>query len=115
MNTLTELLDENEKDLTLIFEYLKDYNLLLPFKDDKLIYIQYDKNKDIQAFTQRNQISDDLKYDKLERAKLDKIIKEIYLKDSSFKEIRINPQTNDFVLNKTLIEIYLKYIEQTTK
>ena len=105
-NTLTDLLNSNEKDLALIFEYLKGYNLLVPLKEDKIVI----KNNYILLYTQRNQIKNII-YDKLNRTKLDKVIKELY--NENYKGIIINPDTEDFILEESLINIYLKYIEMT--
>ena len=105
-NELTRIINSNDKDLTLIFEYLKNYNVLIPIEYNKIII----KHKYILLYTQRNQIID-IKYDSLKRTKLEKVIKEIY--NEEYKGIIINPNTGDFILEKELINIFIKYIEMT--
>ena len=103
-NELTNIINSKDKDLTLIFEYLKKYNILIPIAYNKIII----KHKYILLFTQRDQIKD-IKYESLKRTKLEKVIKEIYNED--YKGIIINPSTGDFILEKELINIYLKYLD----
>ena len=112
MNVLTKYLDEQEKDLTIIFEYFKEFNLLIPYNNNVIVDKTIKEKKILLLYTERSQIEDNIKYTELKRMKLDKIIKDIYLKDN-YSSININPNKQDFLLDKQLINIYIKYLEMT--
>jgi len=58
----------------------------------------------IPIFTDEKQIKD-IKYTRLDKVKLDIVIKDIY-KTSNYNAISINQYTNNYIMDKKLIEIF---------
>lgn len=89
-----------------IFDELNNIELLMPFNEDKIIYIETEEMKKyIPLFTNETQINENIKYTRLDRVRLDIVIKDIYNK-SDYYAITINPYTNDFIMNRKMIDIY---------
>ena len=105
---LTLLLDEHEDDLDLILSVLKDEELLLGFNDNHLIELYTDEGKNyIPLFTDEKQIKNDFSYTRLDKVKLDVVIRDIF-SNGKYYAISINPHTHDFIMNKDFINYYKK-------
>ncbi|MCI6712419.1 MAG: hypothetical protein SO067_06820 [Bacilli bacterium] len=105
---ITLLLDEHENDLDLILSVLKDEELLLAFNGNHLIETYTDEGKSyIPLFTDINQIKNKFEYTRLDKVKLDVVIKDIFCL-GKYYAIAINPYTHDFIMSKSIIDYYKK-------
>ena len=105
---LALLLDEHEDDLNLILSVLKDEELFLAFNGNHLIETYTDEGKNyIPLFTDITQIKDDFEYTRLDKVKLDIVIRDIFSL-GKYYAISINPYTHDFKMNKQIIDYYKK-------
>ena len=77
----------------------------MPFNNNHIVVLVSEKDKIyIPLFTDEKQIKD-IEYTRLDKVKLDVVIKDIY-ETSNYHAISINPYTNNYVMNKKLIEIF---------
>jgi len=97
---------KNEKKFKVFIKLLKDVEFLLPFNNNNHIVVLVSEEDKIYIplFTDEKEIKD-IKYTRLDKVKLDIVIKDIY-KISNYHAISINPFTDDFILNNKLIEIF---------
>lgn len=102
------LTSEHEDDLNLILSVLKDEELFLAFNGNHLIETYTDEGKNyIPLFTDITQIKDDFEYTRLDKVKLDIVIRDIFSL-GKYYAISINPYTHDFIMNKQIIDYYKK-------
>lgn len=89
-----------------ILDRLKDEELLLAFNGNHLIELYTDEGKKyIPLFTDKEEIKEDVEYTRLDKVELDVVIRDIYSL-GYYHAISINPYTQDFIMNKELIELY---------
>lgn len=96
---------KNEKKFKMFMNLLNDVEFLLPFNDNHIVVLVSEEDKIyIPLFTDEKQIKD-VEYTRLDKVKLDVVIKDIY-KTSNYHAISINPFTNNYVMSRKLIEIF---------
>lgn len=96
---------KNEKKFKVFINLLNDVEFLLPFNSNHIVVLVSEENKTyIPLFTDEKEIKD-IEYTRLDKVKLDIVIKDIY-KTSNYHAISINPFTNNFILNNKLVEIF---------
>lgn len=96
---------KNENKFKMFMSLLNDVEFLLPFNDNHIVVLVSEEDKIyIPLFTDEKQIKD-IKYTRLDKVKLDVVIKDIY-KLSNYHAISINPYTNNYVMNEKLIGIF---------
>jgi len=96
---------KNEKKFKVFIKLLKDVEFLLPFNNNHIVVLVSEKDKIyIPLFTDEKEIKD-IEYKRLDKVKLDVVIKDIY-ETSNYHAISINPYTDNYVMNKKLIEIF---------
>lgn len=96
---------KNEKKFKMFMSLLNEIEFLLPFNNNHIVVLVSEEDKNyIPLFTDEKQIKD-IKYTRLDKVKLDVVIKDIY-KTSNYHAISINPYTNNYVMNSNLIEIF---------
>lgn len=96
---------KNQKKFKTFMSLLNEVEFLLPFNSNHIVVLVSEEEKTyIPIFTDEKQIKD-IKYTRLDKAKLDVVIKDIY-KTSNYYAISINPYTNNYIMSKKLIEIF---------
>lgn len=96
---------KNKKKFKMFINLLNEVEFLLPFNSNHIVVLVSEEKKTyIPIFTDEKQIKD-IKYTRLDKVKLDVVIKDIY-KTSKHHAISINPFTDDFILNSKLIGIF---------
>lgn len=96
---------KNEKKFKMFMSLLNDVEFLLPFNDNHIVVLVSEEEKIyIPLFTDEKQIKD-IKYTRLDKVKLDVVIKDIY-KLSNYHAISINPYTNNYVMSNKVIDIF---------
>ena len=106
---IEELLEKEEykNDPILFFKTLNESDLLLPFNENRIVYLETNENKKyIPLFTSVNHVKE-LEYTRLDSVKLDIVIRDIF--NSNYHAITINPYTFDFIMNRKMIEVYEIY------
>jgi len=109
---LTQLLENglNLDNIQQIFTSLRNEELLLAFNGDRLVELETDENKRyLPLFTDECQIQGKFSYTRLDKVKLDIVLKDIYSL-GKYYAVAINPYTHDFIMNKELINIYTRVI-----
>lgn len=96
---------KNEKKFKVFMNLLNDVEFLLPFNDNYIVVLVSEEDKIcIPLFTDEKEIKD-IKCTRLDKVKLDVVIKDIY-RTSNYYAISINPYTNNYVMSRKLIEIF---------
>ncbi len=96
---------KNERKFKVFMNLLDNVEFLLPFNNNHIVVLVSEEDKIyIPLFTDEKQIKD-VEYTRLDKVKLDVVIKDIY-KTSNYHAVSINPFTNNYVINKKLIEIF---------
>ena len=96
---------KNEKKFKVFINLLNDVEFLLPFNNNHIVILVSEEDKIyIPLFTDEKEIKD-IEYTRLDKVKLNVVVKDIY-KTSNYHAVSINPFTNNYVINKKLIEIF---------
>lgn len=96
---------KNKKKFKVFMNLLNNVEFLLPFNNNHIVVLVSEEDKIyIPLFTDEKEIKD-IKYTRLDKVKLDIVIKDIY-KTSNYNAISINPYTNNYIMDKKLIEIF---------
>ena len=96
---------KNEKKFKVFINLLNDVEFLLPFNDNHIVVLVSEEDKTyIPLFTDEKEIKD-IKYTRLDKVKLDIVIRDIYNK-GNYYAISIDPYTHDFIMNSKLIDLY---------
>ena len=105
-NEIIEMINNKEYTYT-FFKKLLNYDLFFPFSGDHFLYVLTDEeHKYIALFTNENKIKN-MEYTRVDKVKLKTIIEDIYDK-GGYYAISINPYTEDFIINKKIIELLKK-------
>ena len=84
---------------------LNDVEFLLPFNDNHIVVLVSEEDEIyIPLFADEKQIKN-IKYTRLDKVKLNVVIKDIYEK-SDYHAISINPFTINYIINGKLIDIF---------
>jgi len=96
---------KNEKKFKMFMSLLNDVEFLLPFNDNHIVVLVSEEDEIyIPLFTDEKQIKD-IKYTRVDKVKLDVVIKDIY-KTNKYHAISINPYTANYVMNEKIIDIF---------
>ncbi len=99
-------------NLRLLFSLLIDEELILAFNNNHLCELEIEKDKRyIPLFTDEKEIPKDFEHTRLDKVKLDVVIRDIYSL-GYYHAISINPYNDDFIMNKEAIELFLKEKEE---
>lgn len=109
MNEFEKLLNEEKykDDYILFFKSLKDTDLLLAFNENRIVYLETDENKKyIPVFTSIKHVKN-IEYTRLDSVKLDIVIRDIF--NDNYHAITINPYTDDFIMNRSMLDFYERF------